>query len=121
MNKKSVKAFRFLGMLSMLLMVIASVIGTIKGIYLIWIMPLPWLFAYMIAFYVCRYLQGRPQESLRRRLIIQLGGILLPNSLFSDSQLGQVRDLLVNVMLIGIPVFGNFFAVMLLIGMITQI
>jgi len=120
MNEKSVKAFRILGTFSMLLMVIASAIGTIKGIYLIWLMPVPWLFAYVIAFYVCRYIQGRPQESLRHRLVIKLNGMLVPNSLFSDSQLGQIRDLLVNVMLIGITVFGNFFAVLLLIGMITQ-
>jgi len=120
MNEKSVKAFRILGTLSMLLMVIACAIGTIKRIYLIWLMPVPWLFAYVIAFYVCRYVQGRPQESLRHRLIIQLGGILVPNSLFSDSQLGHIRDLLVNVLLIGSTVFGTFFAVLLLIGMITQ-
>lgn len=120
MNEKSVKIFRILGTLSMVLMVIPSVIGTIRGIYLIWLMPIIWLFTYVIAFYVCRYIQGRPQESLRHRLIIQLGGILVPNSLFSDSQLGQIRDFLVNVLLIGITVFGNFFAVLLLIGMVTQ-
>lgn len=120
MNEKSVKIFRILGALSVFLMVIASAIDTVKGIYLVWLMPLIWLIEYVIAFYVCQYIQNRPEKALRHRLIIQLGGVLVPNSMFNDSQLGQIRNLLVNVILIGSTVFGSFFAIMLLIGVITQ-
>ncbi len=120
MNQKSVTIFKILAVISILLMILASAIASAKGIYLIWLMPLIFVFEYVVAFYVCRYVQSMPEKTLRRRLIIQLGGILIPNFMFNESQLGQFRDLLVNIVLIGIAVFTNLFVILLLVGVITQ-
>ena len=56
MNKNALIFFAVVSSLSMTLAIIASLIFTIHGIYLIWMFPLELLIVASVGFFVCKYM-----------------------------------------------------------------
>ena len=112
MNKIALIFFAVVSSLSMTLAIIASLIFTMDGIYLIWTFPLALLFAFACAFFCCHYMLVN--KAMYRRMLNFFAKIN------PTAAIPGIEVFIPTTVFIGFSIFGFFFALLLFVGAVTQ-